>query len=143
MPTDTIFPPGSGPWIDVPFNAGDYTGSGAMIWTVVNANVLTHRFKMLSPDTMILQVSIENADIGGTANNLLLLNIPNNKQARNRTGGAILVANNTVENSGRYLVTPGGPDVLLFQQLPGTAWTAGLDVNEIEFMIIIEVEPRP
>lgn len=129
-------------WQTVVFAAGDYTAGGAMTWTVASGDVITHRYLMIGPNTMLLEVAIELATIVAVVDADCLLNIPNNKRAVRRSGGSISITDNSVNESGRYAVAVAGTNVVLSRQ-GGSVWTAVTNGQGVEFTIEIEVEERP
>jgi len=64
-----------GDWNDVPFNAGDFTGSGSMIWTVTAGNIVTRRYTLVG-HTMSYACFIQSTTVGGTPSNELHVALP-------------------------------------------------------------------
>lgn len=56
-----------GAWITPTFAAGNFTGNGAMTWTVIAGNVTTSRYR-LSGRTLTTGQEIVNTTVGGTLN---------------------------------------------------------------------------
>lgn len=63
-----------GEWINLPFDATNYTGNGAMTWTVTAAGVTTLKYMWLGK-TLFIAFRVTGS-VGGTPNTLLMLNIP-------------------------------------------------------------------
>jgi hypothetical protein len=95
----------------VPFNAGDFTGKGAMTWTVaagqVNNNTVVFAGKM-----MWWWLAVAATTIGGVLNNQLFIKLPFNRTVA-RLGGQIFFPC-TVSTGGGFpendLVQPGDFD---------------------------------
>ena len=64
-----------GPWILLPFNAADWTASGAMVWTVLAGNVTDQSYR-LSGNTIIYSVNVSSTTVGGTADIELRIALP-------------------------------------------------------------------
>lgn len=64
-----------GAWITQPFNAGDFTASGLMTWTVDSGDVTTFRY-ILRNKTLAFTFYLLNTTVGGTASNVLRIKIP-------------------------------------------------------------------
>jgi hypothetical protein len=64
-----------GEWIDVSFSEGNFTANGSMTWTVASGEQYAYAYTLIGK-TMVLNVKIHGADIGGTANNELRVAIP-------------------------------------------------------------------
>lgn len=64
-----------GEWISVPFNAANFTASGAMIFTVTAAQVTTFRYTLIGK-TAIFAVFIAGASVTGTPDTFLRVTIP-------------------------------------------------------------------
>ncbi len=64
-----------GAWITGAFSAGDFTGSGAMTWTVDAGDVLTFKYRLLGR-TLTMMFNINTSTVGGTAGAILYMKIP-------------------------------------------------------------------
>jgi hypothetical protein len=64
-----------GDWTNVPFNAADYTGSGAMTWAVAAGNVSLYRYSIVGK-TAFVEMDISGAILGGTASTSLRVALP-------------------------------------------------------------------
>ena len=77
-----------GGWQDVPFNAGNYMGSGGMTWTLAAGHQLLNRWKMIGAYTMLWTVYIAGGPTGGTPATKLYVAIPGGYAAANNSGAA-------------------------------------------------------
>jgi len=67
--------PKVGEWTDVAFNAGDFTGSGSMTWTVASGDVGEFAY-MVVGKTMFVRFYLNNTTVGGTPAAYLKIAIP-------------------------------------------------------------------
>lgn len=69
-------PEGPAPsWIDVPFLASNYSGSGSMIWTVEAGDVIQHTYA-LSGKVLLLLLTLLGTTISGTISSFLNIKLP-------------------------------------------------------------------
>jgi hypothetical protein len=80
----------------VPFNAGDYTASGAMTWTVGSGNVTSFLWA-LTGKTLTIWLAIAGSTAGGVASTTLSVKIPGGF-----TAAAALQQPFTIENNGVF-----------------------------------------
>jgi hypothetical protein len=92
-------------WTTPPFNAGDFTASGAMTWTVAAGNVITYAYNIIGK-TMTVAFGIDGAAIGGTPSNILFIAIPGEKTASKITMNPVLLFNGSW-STGYCEVYPG------------------------------------
>lgn len=64
-----------GAWITPAYNAGDYTASGSMTWTVDSGDVFAFRYR-LSGRMLTVNFAILSTSVGGTLSNGLKIKIP-------------------------------------------------------------------
>jgi len=64
-----------GHWIDVPFNAANFSGYGGMTWTVSAGQVPVNRYTRIGKTT-IWSLRVDGAAVGGTLTNILYLAAP-------------------------------------------------------------------
>lgn len=82
------------PWTTPTFNAGNFTGSASMTWTVEAGDVQTYSY-MIIDKTMLLTIAINTSTVGGTADYALKVAIPASKTAAAYGEGLGLVYNGT------------------------------------------------
>jgi hypothetical protein len=68
--------PSSGAWVALAFNAGDYTGSGAMTWTVAVGDFILLAYAFLNRKTVIVSFEIATSTVGGVADQFLIIALP-------------------------------------------------------------------
>jgi hypothetical protein len=64
-----------GHWIDVPFNAANFTGTAGMTWTVASGDVYANRYTLIG-HTLIWQFQLNASTIGGTVSPYLTITTP-------------------------------------------------------------------
>lgn len=64
-----------GYWINVAYNAANFTANGSMTWSVESGDQLVYKYTLIGK-TMILQVYIATSTVGGTVNTELRIAIP-------------------------------------------------------------------
>lgn len=62
-----------GSWIDIPFNAADFSGIGGMIWTVTSTNTFAYS---LVGNTLFLSLFIASSTLGGILSSTLSIKLP-------------------------------------------------------------------
>lgn len=65
-------------WVDVPFDAGDFTGSGSMTWTVEEADISTFAW-VRSGKTMTVTFFLNATTVAGTPDTSLQILIPDGR----------------------------------------------------------------
>lgn len=64
-----------GPWTAVPFNAGNFSGGGSMVWTVEAGDILQNRYQLIGK-TLLWSVYLFTTSISGTPGPQLRINLP-------------------------------------------------------------------
>ncbi len=95
-----------GDWIEVPFNAGNYTALGTMTWTVTAAQQLRLAYYLVGK-TMVLNFYINSSTLGGAANTHLYLKIPDNYLAALGNAVGTTMVNNGTDYAGRAISGAG------------------------------------
>lgn len=126
-----------GEWTTPTFAAGNFTGNGAMTWTVIAGNVTTLRYSLVGKMMSVI-FQITGTTVGGTLNTQLRIAIPGGFTAASAvvTPGAVVTNGTTV--TGALAVTAGGSNILIGKDLLlGTNFAAGAtDVyGEIDFEV--------
>lgn len=96
----------------IPFDAGKFTGTAPMTWTITNLGHYT--YYMIKEDLMLLQWGILNSTLGGTASNAVNIKLPKNYSvARINSGGSYSAQGNG------YYFNNGIYDIHLVSALAG------------------------
>jgi len=117
---------------DVAFNAGNFTGNGAMTWTVAGGNVTAFSYSVVGK-TLTIFVNIAGSTVGGTPNTTLQIALPGGFQASKTIGGPIGIENNGVFTSvGFWQIITGTSLLQIFRDAAGaTPWTASANTGVV------------
>jgi hypothetical protein len=127
-----------GEWINVPFNAANFTAASGMTWTVTAGNITTNRY-MLIGKTLFWQCWIDNSTFGGTLNYFVNIAIPGGFTSNAYGTGNVSYmshGNGTYDNTAMaywfainyiYITSKVG------------GWTAGANAS-IRFNVVIEIQ---
>jgi hypothetical protein len=113
-----------------PFNAADFTGFGAMTWTVGAGNVTTFRWAVVGK-MMTVWLNIGGSTVGGAVNVALLIAIPGGFQAAASVGNSVPIQNNGAFTSAGFVdVVSGGSVIRVFRDATtATNWTASANTG--------------
>jgi len=124
-------------WIDVPFNAGNFSASTGT-WTVTALNQTTFTYVIMGK-TMILSCYIANTSVSATPTFLQML-IP---------GGYLPASQQTYIAEGidsvlggvpTTAIVVGGAGIIFIQQLTGVPWNTSVGATAIYFTISIRIQ---
>lgn len=128
------------PWVDVPFAATRYTGSGSMTWTVDASDQQMLAYRYLTPTELLLTWNIRYTDIGGVVNTELRLALPENMKAATYATNPHWYRDAGTEGVGFAGVLPGDTFVRLYKLGSGN-WTATTgDNTDTQGSLVIRVE---
>src|SRR6266850_2130207 len=120
-----------GAWIAVPYASGNFTGSGAMTWTVDAGDVLCFRY-WLKGCTVTLNVAIVNSTVGGTPDSFLQVN-----QLATYAGSQSIASGAWYKDNGTFgtgTVQSNGA-TLQVAKTAGANWTASTNLTQVAFTI--------
>jgi hypothetical protein len=101
-----------GEWTAVAYTAGDFTGSGSMVWTVEAGDVLGFSYTIVSGATMIVSLRLSSTTTSGTASNVLNILIPGGfTAAQSVNNPTAVLADAGVATTGRLFVTSGATTI--------------------------------
>ncbi len=83
----------SGVWTDEPFDAGDFTGSGGMAWTVAEGDVVELAW-VIRGKTMTVSFHIQTSTIVAPLGSSLLIRIPNGRASAGSAGASCWLTDN-------------------------------------------------
>jgi hypothetical protein len=145
VPLGTVF--ASSAWIDEPFDAADYSGGGAMTWTVDATAIAYNKWKFLDAEhkTIIWFVYVKwfagTSTLGGTADTRMRIRLPN---ALGGPASQVNVIPFATDNSGvsftaatAFSETTG--NTIEIKKFDGTNWTLGTGAGVI-FTTILAVD---
>jgi len=108
-----------GPWIDVAFNAANFTASSGGTWTVTAPSVGRYSYAIVGT-TLLVQVYITGTTIGGSPSSI---NLQLPAAIKNWQGGSF--ATNIGSGTGVVLQQGAGIILTLYRDILGTPWPAG------------------
>lgn len=115
------------PWVAIPYNAGDFTGSGTIVWTVDVGDLLTFEYQEINDYTNLLAITVQGATIAGAGNQLTIA-LPFTPISA--MAGPLLLADAGLVEVGFYSITAGIAAIDFFRQgLPN--WTATVNGQSI------------
>ena len=129
-----------GVWVDVPLAAPNFSGAGAMTWTVPNTAALSLAYTLIGM-TMILEFLILGSTVGGVVGYPLQITIPNNFRAVRYVDGVYFYSDNGGPvTAGLCEVAPNGTFVNLYKIPTGTNWTASAAATDARGSLTFEVK---
>lgn len=124
-------------WVSPSFNAGDFTASGSMTWTVASGDVVTYKYVEIGK-TMIVAVLLTTTTVGGTPSTALKLKIPNGRTATGSVSGLAMGLNNGSSFTG-FWQTNGTNIDFYVDATAGTNWTASTNNTQIRTVCTFEI----
>ena len=126
-------------WEDVPFDAGDFTGDGTIVWTVASGDVTDFSYTFLNRNTVCLNIRIENTTVAGTGTQLIV-EVPAAIAPVKDVALIALVADNGTLESGFLSMSAASPFISFFR--PGVAnWSASTNASSVYTVLVYEVTP--
>ena len=125
-----------GEWTAVAFSAGNFTGNGAMTWTVASGDQLTYKYTLVGK-TMTLAFWLTNTTVGGTPDITLQIAVPGGFTASGFTANGCSIVNNGTAEAGGWCFANG--TVVGVRRFNDAAWTASTDLTTVRGEISFEV----
>lgn len=131
-----------GAWTAVAFNAGNFTGSGTITWTVASGDQSFFTYTIIGK-TMIVAFRIATTTVAGTGTELLIT-IPASKTVAS-TGAywnavAMVTDNGAAWKPATMYVEAGGTKIRIQNGIEtGSNWTAATDATAVEGQIAFEI----
>jgi len=131
----TIDDPALGMYVPAHF-AGRYTANGSMTWTVTGPQVETFAWSLRNRMMTVL-FTINGSTVGGAANNLLKIAIPNGKVASRSVSTTCFFSDSAVTDHVALCNVKAGGAVINFQKPGQKNWTLGANtlMGEITFEV--------
>jgi len=122
-------------WTAVSFSAGNFTGNGAMTWTVASGDVVTNTYIKIGR-TLIWSVHLDTTTVGGTPNSSLRLTIPGGFTAAGAQSVkcSVTIDNNVVSQA--HATTSGTLVEIIRDDFAN--WTASTNLTYVYFTIIFQ-----
>jgi len=112
-----------GDWIDVAYNAANFTTNSAAAWTVTAVEQVTLAYTLIGK-TMILSFYLQQTGLGSPAPTELRIKIPGNYLADKAQRPAVLQFFDLTWTSG-VIATVAGGNYIGLQKIAGGTWSAG------------------
>lgn len=123
-------------WSSVSYNAGDFTASGSMTWTVASGDVGMFKYVQVGK-TMHVHLVLTTTTVGGTPSTGLRVALPGGVTLSGASRGVYWYLDNGTEGFGGYVVV--GSYVEFFKSNSGTNWTASTNNTAIYASITFEI----
>ena len=135
----THLPIGMGFWIKPAYNAGNFTGSGSMTWTVEVGDVTTYQASLIGK-TMTVVWKLDATSVGGTPSTGLYILVPGGYAAKTAAFAPAYV----VDNGGAAVwssahIAAGQSVIGIDKTLAGGNWSASTNATYIYGEITFEV----
>jgi len=127
-----------GAWTTPAFTAGDFTGNGAMTWTVEAGDYTTLAYVIIGK-MMTLSFRINDTTVGGTPNTNLQILIPGSKTATKGMYNAFHYLDNGTNGIGKVWTTAGGTLITL-QKPDSSNWAASTNATHAQGQIMFEID---
>ena len=126
-------------WTTVPFNAGDFTGDGAMTWTVEAGDIVAFRYRR-SGDTIEVNFSSVTTSVGGVPDGELRVKIPGGFTASTYGFVAAYVTDNSTGKIGTCYTAPATTYVTCLPAPSGGNWAAAANTTGVNFMMRFQIQ---
>lgn len=127
----------AGAWVSPAFDAGDYTASGSMTWTVASGDVETYKY-CLNRSTLFLIVNLVTTTVGGTPSTALQITLPAGLAGVGKTSTVARIVDNGTQTFGVATVDDTGT-VVKITKGDSANWTASTNATNIRFEMFLEV----
>lgn len=97
--------------VNVPYNAGDYTGSGSLVWTVASGDVTDFSYCFLNDKYVNLNIRVEGTDISGTGTTLTIALPAAITPLKGAAGPCLIADNGSLSVLGFYSIAAGVPEI--------------------------------
>lgn len=129
----------SGAWITPPYNAADFTGSGAgMTWTVQAGDVVTYAYTIIGK-TMMLSIYLNTTSVGGTLNDGLGIRIPGGYTSAKKVRVPIDLYDNNVKNVGAFFEVGAGGTKIYAIRSDYSIFSASTNLTSVRGQIMFEI----
>ena len=124
-------------WQTPIYASGDFTGNGAMTWTVDSADRETVRYQLVDT-TMRLAFHISSSTVAGTPNTDLQIKIPAGKTCSMTVATAIYVNDNGTRSIG-WATAVSGEMVIRCRLINTGNWAAATNTTGVFGQLLLEV----
>lgn len=124
-------------WTTPSFDAGNFTASGSMTWTVASGDVITYAY-LIEGKKMTVAFDIQDSTIEGTPSNILKIAIPASKTATKSMLTLCRLYDNSASVVGFASVSASGTTINICR-LDSANYTAGTNTNVVQGEIVFEI----
>lgn len=126
-------------WITPEFNAGDFTASGSMTWTVTTDNIGTFRYIIVGKKMTVL-FNIPYTSVGGTPDAALKIKIPDSKISAKAVYTTVLVSDNGTNAIGFCNTDVAGTVINIARNPAANNWSASTGLTSVFGEITFEIQ---
>jgi len=126
-----------GAWTTPAYDAGNFTASGSMTWTVEGADVKTYAYIIIGK-IMHISFCIENTTVAGTPHVELRIAIPAGKTANKQNTVPIYIMDNEVRSFGIAFISPAGGQIICYKA-DISNWAASTNLTRVNGQITFEI----
>lgn len=128
-----------GAWISPTFSAGNYTGNGAMTWTVASGDVITCAYYL---DGRQLRVAfyLGSTDVGGTPNTALQIAIPGGFTAQSAALNAMVHNDAGAGNTLGFCQVLPGATLIQCSKNDLSTWATSTNATGVQGQLSFEVQ---
>lgn len=124
-------------WTPIQYAAGNFTASGAMTWTVQEADQVTWSYTRVGK-TVVLSFVLTSTSIGGTPSTDLYLALPNAFVAATTAVAPVLIYDNGTPEIGWATVAADDTKIAV-HRMAGGNFTASANNTKVQGQLVIEV----
>lgn len=132
LPIGNIF---SQNWINIPYDAANFTGNGTITWTVDAGDQTDFSYKIVDGNLVILNIRVENTDLSG-AGNILSITLPAAITPKKGLAGPALIIDAGTVNPGGFFSIAAGVAAVTFVRNDFANFTVTAGDNTGVFVII-------
>jgi hypothetical protein len=125
-----------GHWIAVPFNAGNFSAAGSMVWTVEAGDVALNRYTVIGK-TLIWSFYLNATSLSGTASAQLLMTIPSGFTVLSGANGITGQLYDGVNQRGLIIVAT--PSTIAIQKDPSVSFTLNTNGTYVIATVTMEI----
>jgi hypothetical protein len=126
-------------WTVVAHSAANFTGNGAMTWTVASGDQTTYAYAKGGKKTLTVSFWIAGSTVGGTPNTDLQIAIPGGFVAARFMANACNVIDNGTAETGYCFVASAGTTIGI-RRVNDANWSAATDATSVRGQITFEVQ---
>lgn len=126
-------------WTPVAFAAGNFTGNGAMTWTLTSADQVNLAYTFIGK-TMLVKWSLDTTSVGGVADTTLRITLPAMKTAATEAWNLFWYSDNGGAGTAGMASVAAGGTVIRLQKLTAANWTAAANTTVVRGQLSLEIQ---